>query len=47
MNAISKWTIAMALFSGTVYATQPPDVVVSDANGNTAMGTSRPSLWLG
>ncbi len=39
MNTISKWTMALTLVSGAAYATQPPDVVVSDANGNTAMGT--------
>ena len=27
MSAILKWTMALALLSGTVYAAQPPDVV--------------------
>jgi hypothetical protein len=39
MNTISKWTMALTLVSGAVYAQQPPDVVVSDGNGNTAMGS--------
>lgn len=39
MNTISKFTMALSLVSGSVYATPPPDVVVSDANANTAMGT--------
>jgi hypothetical protein len=38
MSAILKWTMALALLSGTVYAAQPPDVVGSDTEGNTAMG---------
>src|ERR1700677_2336767 len=38
MSAILKSTMALALLSGTVYAAQPPDVVGSDTEGNTAMG---------
>jgi hypothetical protein len=30
---------ALLAVAGTSYAQQPPDVVVSDGNGNTAMGT--------
>jgi Chaperone of endosialidase len=32
--------IAALAVAGSAYATQPPDVVVSDANANTAMGTN-------
>ena len=39
MNAISKWTMVMALLAGTAYGQQPPDVVKSDLYYNTAMGT--------
>lgn len=40
MNETSKWTIVLSLLSAPVCAQQPPDVVVSDAHANTAMGTN-------
>jgi len=40
MNAVSKSTLALVLLSATAYAAQPPDVVITDTVGNTAMGTN-------
>jgi hypothetical protein len=40
MNTISRWSMALALLSGAAYGQQPPNVVVSDAYFNTAMGTN-------
>lgn len=43
MNATSRWIVmlvfALSTVCGTAEAAQPPDVVQSDAYGNTAMGT--------
>ncbi len=38
MNANSKCVAALVVLSATAYGQQPPDVVTSDAQGNTAMG---------
>jgi hypothetical protein len=44
MNATSRSTVilagALSMAGGIAQATQPPDVVKSDGDGNTAMGTS-------
>ena len=39
MNAISKWTMALAVLAGPVYGQVPASNDTSDGNFNTGMGT--------
>ncbi|MGA2191364.1 MAG: hypothetical protein ABSH33_22845, partial [Steroidobacteraceae bacterium] len=40
MNAISKWTIGLALLAGAAHGQVPSTNDTSDAHGNTGMGTN-------